>query len=68
MKIYETMDGKGGWTGTYARVGRPNIIISRFYPGQCLWVPVKKRLWWWVRDRSKKQFYDWSNMFREKEK
>jgi len=54
MKIYETSDGMGGWRGTYAKVGGPNIIISRFYPGQCLWVPVKKRLWWWVRDRSKK--------------
>ena len=64
MKIYETMDGKGGWVGVYMK-GYGNVFAQ---PGQHLWVPVKKFLWFWVRDRSKTPFFDWPNMFREKEK
>ncbi len=65
MKIFETTDGMGGWVGTY-KVGRFNAIAWRFH-GNIKWVPVKKFLFWWVRDRSKSTFFDNPSMFREKE-
>jgi len=63
MKIYETLDSRGGWTGTYKQ-GRFNAIAWRFHKN-LLWIPVKKFLWFWVRDRSRPQFFDSPTMFRE---
>ncbi len=61
MSIYETSDGMGKWIGTY------KVKRKGGWRGQWLWSPVKKWLLWWVRDRSRKEFWDWPDLFRVKE-